>query len=221
MEEKSVDPHLDAFLSKPVTVDEHNKDGDRSHLAQDSEIHEELELCSQAQRDEILSLLCDLNPNMIDGDKLNRMQQLNDATKEEADQVIMLCKSLRAASFSKVITKNIMNMVTGELLDGDDQKAIDNMLDDELLVSEMNVFFGTVLSKLGRLRGPFMWGVYLLAAWRKQKRERYHVQTKFRPQPPGSHAPSTVSTADGGTVADGKNYATDKVATVLLGKQNE
>jgi len=224
MQEKTVDATLDAFLKKPVTTNVKNNK-DREDLANDSELPDDVEddePCTQAQRDEIWGLFCDLNTATLDPAKLAQLQKMNEFTKSEAENMINMCKSLRANNFSKVTTKNVMEMVSRELLHESVVKTeMDRMLSDDVLVSEMNAFFGTVLSKLGRLRGPFMFGIYILSNMRRYSAHIINESKSSITYPEGSHAPPTVPVDDGGTIADGQNNVADKTHAVLLGKHNE
>lgn len=164
----SVDPHLEEFLAEPLTH-EHGERKGVAILDEEGLEEEEPSIGEQAsttgQRDEIYRLIGQTtgqNPPPKALEIVDRIKKLNFA---EAQSYLECLNAVKDQQFSYGVTQRTMSMITHGLVYPGDEETEKLVSQDEILMAEMNVTFGNIISKIGRLKGPFMYGLYLCYSW--------------------------------------------------------
>jgi len=124
---------------------------------------------TDTQKRKLFQLLSNLNHVGFDSHTLERLLKINNLNEQEAKHLIDYAEVLKDTQFSKEVTSRIMEGITFYTLNHPDE-VVQKLTADETLVNELNYFFGSVLAFLGKLKGPFMFGTYLMFTHLKEIR---------------------------------------------------
>jgi len=227
MEETSVDPDLEAFLKRPASNNaaKGNVNIKDDELGGEDEGNESDDLpCSSTQRERIYSLLSQVQGPNITPEGLATVEKIKKLSKREAEGYIECLKAVQNTKFSMEVTSRMVKRMGDIATHPKDLETVKELSRDAILISEFNVIFGEIFAKLGRLKGPFMFGVYCASSWLDNMNVTYNKRN-FNPfiggnehsEQKGNHDAPPVQADGGRQVSDGKNHADGKTDGVLLG----